>query len=84
MAKTIDMEIIIEENKKVIGTSDYSKYKMATYGKRENGTWFFMGWYTPNEKTAILKKVKNNLYLITENVRYTVNDDVRKLIEIQL
>lgn len=84
MAKQIiNISIILTENEKVKGTNDYNKCSMETYYKNEKGIWKFIGWSTPYETTATLKKVKDNLYLITENRnRYKITDSIKGLLGI--
>lgn len=82
MKKSISLSIIREEHEKLRGTSNYDKYRMMSETKI-NGKWVFSGWAVPYEESAIIKQVKSNIYLMPdETTRYTVTENVKKLLNL--
>ena len=76
------LNALAEANNSVKGTKEYYKFDMATDCKRENGTWFFVGYYIPHT-TGIIKTFKGNTYIITNgDHRYHVTDAVKNLLGI--
>lgn len=79
-------------NERVLGTTDYAKYKMCNevkykvHGKWTN--WRFVGWGIPHSYEingdSYIKKVKDRYYLMTSEsdtcmVRWEITPEVRKL-----
>ena len=76
------LNVIREENEKMRGTTNYSKYHMISESKI-NGRWIFTGWTVPCEESAIVKQVKNNIYLMPNSTnRYTITEEIKKLLNI--
>lgn len=97
MKKTLtskDFELLRNANDSVRGTSDYMKYHMMHEFKVKNNEgkwsgWKFCSWdsaYSLDE--AIVKKVGNNVYIMSENSydnsidRWTVTEEVNELLKI--
>lgn len=79
------LQTLIEADKKVQGTPEYTKYHMM-YDYKEDGRWHFVMWTIPH-KTGFIKTFKGKTYIIcegwnTEGNRYHVNDAVKELLGI--
>jgi len=95
MKKTLtskDFELLRNANESVRGTSDYMKYWMMHEFKIKNNEGKWSGWkycswdsaYSLNE--AIVKRVGNNVYIMSESERlfdrWLVTEDVNELLKI--
>ena len=79
------LQTLMEANKGVRGTVEYTKYWMEQDFKYK-GRWVFCQHYIPI-KTGIIKTFKGNTYIITEDIngyhdRFHVTDEVKKLLNI--
>lgn len=77
-----DIEKLRNLSDSLKGTSEYMRYYMMLEfksGKR----WVFSGWYVPQKQhEMIVKKVKNNIYLIDGDERYTLTKAVNDVLQI--
>jgi hypothetical protein len=79
------LQTLIEADKKVRGTVEYTKFLMQ-YDYKEKGRWHFCTHTLPH-KTGIIKTFKGKTYIITEGWqtegnRYHVTDEVKALLNI--
>lgn len=61
------MEALQTANEGVKGTEIYHIYHCEAYCKRENGTWFFVGWGLPPTQTGYFKTVKGDTFVYSED-----------------
>lgn len=61
------MEALCVANEGVKGTENYHIYHCEAYCKRENGTWFFVGWSHPPKQTGYFKTVKGDTFVYSED-----------------
>lgn len=85
MKKTINFSIIKKlraASDSLKGTEFYSKYYMmqeCKVGKK----WVFTGWSVPyKDNDMIVKKVKNNIYLMDGDERYTLTSAANEILQV--
>lgn len=78
-----EIEYLNRSNNLVKGTNQYSKYNMECSAKTDK-KWFFCGWGVPHNTTIplVIKKYMNNYYIMQEGYRYSVSEEVNKLLRI--
>ena len=79
-----EIEILLKENEKLKGTSDWRKYHMEnTFKSQKTGKWVFASWSVPVLlMESQIKKVKNNYYIMQGDDRYLITEAVNKLLKI--
>ena len=64
------MEALLTANEGVKGTENYYIYHCEAYCKRENGTWYWIGWSLPPTEKGYFKTINGETYVYTENGKH--------------
>ena len=75
---------VADLNANMVGTSEWYKYHCLCEKKRNNGKWFFIGWYTPDGEGDLVR-IGDKLYVYRPSYewcddiissRYQLSDNV--------
>lgn len=61
------MEALWTANEGVKGTENYYIYHCEAYCKRENGTWYWIGWSLPPTQIGYFKTVEDDTFVYSED-----------------
>lgn len=79
----VQLETLRKAHDAARGTNEYWKLEMEHSFRKDNGTWYFLGWGIPmKDLPAVLKVIKGKKYIYQSDERFTVSEAVAKLMNI--